>query len=155
MVAALLYIPPRGFWAEIDTEEKRDGGNEGRTKFKSPRDIPHVVQRQIGAQTEEDTEGDPHLPAHHETTSNRSRDVFGGKNGDRGCFGPHTNPEQQTADEKLLPGLAESGTDDREKTEDGAEEYSTTTSEVEVERIGKPATTVEGISTKVPMGDDA
>jgi len=51
--------------------------------------------------------------------------------------------------------LAESGTDDREKTEDGAEEDSTATPEVEVERIGKPATAVEKVSTKAPFGDDA
>ena len=154
MVTALLYIPPRRFWAEKDAEEKREDGNEGGTKFKSPSNASNLFQRQIGAQTEENAEGDPHLPTHNETASNRSRGVFSSKNRDRGCFGPHTDPEQKTADEKLLPGLAESGTDDGEKTEDGAEEDSTTTSEVEVERIGKPATAMGEISTKARLGDD-
>ena len=81
------------------------------------------------------SEGNPHLPTHDETTPNRSRDVFGGKNGDRGRFRAHTYTEQQTADEKLFPGLAKTGTDDREKTEDRAEEDGTATSEIVVEWV--------------------
>ena len=155
MVTALLYIPPRRLWAEVDTDEKGNSGNERRTKFKPPSNIPNSVQRQIGAQTEEDTESDPHLPTHNEATSDRSRDVFGGKNRDRGRFGTHTNSEQQTADEKLFPGLGKTRTDDREKTKDGAEEDSAATSEVEVKWIGKPATTTEKTSTTTSFtGDD-
>ena len=152
MVTAFLQIPTWRFWAEKDTEEERDDGNEGRTEFESPSDPPNPLQRQIGAKAEEDTEGDPHLPTHNETTSNRSGDVFGGKNGDRRRFGTHTETEQQTADEKLLPGLGETRPDDWDKTEDGTEEDGTATSEVEVERVRKPATAVEKISTGESLG---
>lgn len=93
MVTVLLYIPTRGFWTKKDAEEKGDCGNESRTKLKPPSDLANPVQGQIGAQTEEDTEGDPHLPSHHETTSNGSRCVFRGKDGDRGRFRAHTNAE--------------------------------------------------------------
>ena len=110
------------------------------------------MQRQIGAETEEDTECDPYLPTHNEPTPNRSRCIFRCEDGDRGRLGPHTNPEQQTADEQLFPGLGEAGADDREKTEDSAEEDSTAPSEIEVEWIGKPAAAIETISTEGNLG---
>ena len=114
MVAALLDIPPGRFWTEIDTEEKGDCGKEGGTEFKPPGNVTSPLQCQIGAKAKEDTEGDPHLPTHNEATSNRSGDIFCGENGDRGRFGAHTDPEQQTANEELFPGLGEAGTDDRD-----------------------------------------
>lgn len=135
MVAALLDIPPGRFWAEIDTDQKGDRGNEGGTEFKPPGNVSNPLQRQIGAKAKEDAEGDPHLPTHNKTTSNRSGDIFGGKNGDCGRLGAHTDPEQQTADEKLFPGLGEAGTDDRDKTEDGTEEDGPAAAEEVVERI--------------------
>jgi len=135
MVTPLLQIPTRGFRTEIDADEEGDDRKEGRTEFKPPSNPPNSLQRQVGAQTEEDTEGNPHLPTHNQTTSNRSGDVFGSENWDRGRFRTHTNAEQQTADEKLLPALAKSGTDDWDETEDCAEEDGTATSEIVVEWI--------------------
>jgi hypothetical protein len=143
MIASLLYIPTRGFWAEIYAEEKGNGGDEGRTKLKPPGNMSNVLQRQIGAKTEEDTEGNPHLPTHDKAASNRGGNVLRGKNGDRGRLRTHTEAEQQAADEKLFPGLGETGTDDREETEDGTEEDSTAASKIEVEWIGKPAATMK------------
>ena len=154
MVTALLDIPPGRLWAEIDADEKGDRGKEGGTKFKPPGDPSNSLQRQIGAKAQEDTEGDPHLPTHNETTPNRSRDVFGGKDRDCRRLGAHTNPEQQTADEKLFPGLAEAGTDDGEKTEDGAEEDGTATADEVIERIGKPAAAMGQTSAKAALESD-
>jgi hypothetical protein len=146
MITALLKVPTRRFRAEPDAKEKRDYGNESGTKFEPPCILPCSVQRQIGAETEEDTKRDPHLPTHDEPTPNRSRRVFGSEDGHRGRLRPHTNTEQQTADEQLFPGLGEARADDREKTEDGAEEDSTAASEIEIEWIGKPAAAIEKIS---------
>ena len=70
VVSALLRIPTRGFRAETDTEDKGNDRKKGRTKLKPPNNLPNVLQRQIGAKPDEDTEGDPHSPIHHETTSN-------------------------------------------------------------------------------------
>ena len=154
MVTAFFDIPAGRFGAEIDAEEEGDDRKEGRTNLEPPSDPPSAVQRQICAETEEDTKGDPHLPTHDETTANRSGDVFSGKDGDRGRFGTHTEAEQQTADEKLLPGLTETRTDDREKAKDSTEEDSTTTSKVEVEWIGEPATATEKTSRKEWLGGE-
>ena len=143
MITALLQIPAWRFRAEIDTKEQGDDGKEGRTEFKPPSDIPNPLQCQVGTEPKEDTKGDPHLPAHNEATSNRGRDVFRGKNGDGGCFRAHADAEQQTADKKLFPGLAETGADDGKETEDGTEEDGATTSDVEIEWIGKPAPAIE------------
>ena len=152
MVTALLQIPTRGFRAEKDAKEKGKDRKKGRTKLKPPSDPPNVLQRQIGAKPEEDPEGDPHLQAHHEATSNRSGGVFGGKDGDRGRLGSHTDPKQQTTDEELFSGLTETGADDREETEDGAED-GTATPEVKVEWVGKPTAAAEKTSTKESLRD--
>ena len=71
----------------------------------------------------------------------------------RGCLGSHTDPKQQTTDEELFPGFAETRADDWEETEYGAEEDGTATPEVKVERVGKPATTTEKTSTRESLGD--
>ena len=152
MVSALLQIPTRGLQTVKDTKEKGKDREKGRTKLKSPRDPPNVLQRQIGANPEEDPEGDPHLSAHHEATTNRIGGVFGGKDGDRGRLGSHTDAKQQTTDEELFPGLTETGTDDREETEDGAED-GTATPEVKVEWVGKPTAAAENTSTKGSLRD--
>lgn len=52
----------------------------------------------------------------------------------------------------MLPTLGEARTDYREKTEDGTEEDSATTSKVEIKRIGKPATATENISATGDTG---
>lgn len=57
------------------------------------------------------------------------------------------------ADEESFLGLAETGTDNREETGDGVGENGTATSGVKVERVRKPATTMEETSTKESMGD--
>ena len=148
MVTALLQIPTRGFRAEKDAKEKGKDKKKGRPKLQPPSEPPNVLQRQTGAKPEEDTEGDPHLQAHYEATSNRSGGVFGGKDGDRGRLGSHADPKQQTTDEELFPGLTETGADDREETEDGAEEDGTATPEVKVEWVGKPTAAAEKTSMK-------
>ena len=55
-------------------------------------------------------------------------------------------------DEELFPGLTETGADDWEEAEDGAEN-GTATPEVKVEWVGKPATAMEKTSTRESLGD--
>jgi len=45
MITALLDIPPRRLWAEIDTKEKGNGGNESRSELKPPSNISDLEQR--------------------------------------------------------------------------------------------------------------
>ena len=130
MVTALLQIPTREFRAKVDTKERGDDGSEGKTKLEPPSDPPNFLQDQTGAKPKEDAESDPHPLTHHEGASNRSGDIFGGKNGNHGRSSIHTEAERQAADEKSFPGLAETGADDR--VEDGAED-GTATPEVKVE----------------------
>ena len=49
--------------------------------------------------------------------------------------------------------MTETGADDREETEDGAEEDGTATPEVKVEWVGKPTTAAEKTSTKESLRD--
>lgn len=61
-VAAFFDVPSGGFGAEVDTDQEWDGGNHGRTELETPSNGHDIVDGQIGAETEEDTECSPHLP---------------------------------------------------------------------------------------------
>lgn len=93
MVTTLLHVPTGGLRTEINAEEEGDHGDESRTKLKPPSNPPNPVKDQIGAETEEDTEGDPHLPTHDEAASNQSRGSFCSENRDGSCFRADTNAE--------------------------------------------------------------
>ena len=80
-----------------------------------------------------------HLPAHDQTTTNRSRAVFCSINWHNGGFGAHTDTQQQTGDEKLRPGLRKARANDGDEAEDCSEEDGTTTAEVIVQGVREPA----------------
>lgn len=61
-VSAFFDVPSRRFGAEVDTNQEWNGGDHGRTELKTPTDGDDIVDGQIGTETEEDTEGSPHLP---------------------------------------------------------------------------------------------
>ena len=112
-LTTLLDVPTRRFWAEVNTNEERDCRNHRRSQLQSPCDRPDVVDRQIGAEPEENTERSPHLPTHDQSTSNSSWAVLCGVDWYGGSLSAHTNTEKKTRDEELRPGLSESGSNDR------------------------------------------
>ena len=103
VVPVLLDVPARGFRAHENSDHEGNGRDEGRAKLQTPGDCARVDDGQIGAETEEDTEGGPHLPAHDQTTSNGSRDHLSGVNRHRRGLCAHTDTEKQASDEQLLP----------------------------------------------------
>lgn len=139
LVSALFDVPTRRLGAEEDTDKKGNSRNESTTELESPGDRADLVHGQVGAETQEDTEGGPELPCHDESTTNCSGSILGSEDGDGRCFGSHANAEQQSADEELVPVLGAGGADDREETENGSEEDCATTAEVVVERVTQPA----------------
>lgn len=56
-----------------------------------------------GFDVQENTKCHVHLPAHHESPSNRCRRILSGENRDGGRFGAHANTEKKARDKKLLP----------------------------------------------------
>lgn len=62
-VALLLHVPTRGFGAEVDTEEERDGGDEGGTKHESPVDIRYTEDGKVESSSQHDAESGPHFCA--------------------------------------------------------------------------------------------
>jgi hypothetical protein len=56
-VPAMLHEPTRRFRAEVDAGGKDEGRNEGRAKFKAPRNLANILKNDIGAKAEEDTFG--------------------------------------------------------------------------------------------------
>ena len=43
-------------WAEVDPDDQRNGGNEGRAKFKTPRNVTSPLKSQIGRKSKQDAE---------------------------------------------------------------------------------------------------
>ena len=112
IVATFLDVPARGLRAEVDADHQRYSWNKRRTELETPGDFTHIVHSQIGAESEEYTKRRPHLPTHDQSTTDRSRGIFGREDGHRGGFRPHPDAEEQTSDEKLLPGLGHGGSND-------------------------------------------
>ena len=83
-----------------------------------------------------------HLPAHDQTTTNCSGAILRREDGHHGSLRTHAYPQQETGYEKLRPCLREAGANDRQQAKDGGEEDGTATTEVVVQRVREPATTV-------------
>ena len=113
VIATLFDVPTWRLWAEIDTEPQWYSWDESRTKLKSPGDGASILDRKIGAEAQEDTEGGPHLPAHDQATSDRCWSVLCTEDGHSGGLAAHANTEQQASDEELIPVLGASRADDR------------------------------------------
>lgn len=56
---ALLDVPTRGFWTEINPEKQRHGWDKSRAQLKSPRDIACVLDSKVCRATKENTESCP------------------------------------------------------------------------------------------------
>lgn len=56
-VPAVLHEPTRRLRAEVDAGSKDESRDEGRAKFKTPRDLANILENDIGAKAEEDTFG--------------------------------------------------------------------------------------------------
>ena len=152
-VAVLLHQPTRRLGAEEDTDEQRDGGNDGSTQHETPVErLVNIQDSQVENRAQHDTESGPHLPGHDESTTDGSGSVLSSVDGDSRGLETHTNTHEKTASELLAPGLTEGRTEDRPDTEVGSEEDSPATTEVEVEGISEPRTAES--STNVGTGVD-
>ena len=68
---------PRRLGAEPDHEDDGYGRNESSGQHDSPRVVADSVEDQVGAEAEEDTEGDPKLEGHDERSSDDGRGAGG------------------------------------------------------------------------------
>ena len=100
--------------AKIDTDQERQGGKQGRPKLQTPRDFASVLDGQVGAGSQEDAESGPHLPRHNQGSTDRSRAVFGGEDGDGGALATHADTKEQPRDEELFPGYERLGRDSQD-----------------------------------------
>ena len=148
-IATLFDIPSWRFGTEIDTNKKGDCRDECGAQLQSPRDVARVVNSQIGAETQENAESRPHLPAHDEASTNGGWAILGRENWNSRSLGAHSYTEQQTGDEQLLPVLRHGRANHREEAEYGGEEDCATTAKVVVEWVREPAATVKRLTTAI------
>ena len=87
-----------------------------------PRNMGDFANYKIGADSQEDAESSPHLPAHDKGSSNSSWAVLGGKNGNRRGLESHANSQEKSRDQKLLPILGECTTDWRNQANNRGQE---------------------------------
>lgn len=83
---------------------------------------------------------DIQLPAHDETTTDRSRRIFSAVDWNRGGFHTHSKTEQEAGDEKLDPGLSTSRPDWRQGTENSRNKDSASSTQQVIHWIGQPGT---------------
>lgn len=127
-------------WTEVYSNHQRHRRDEGRPQLETPCDITDLVDCQVGTKAEKDAKGGPHLPTHHQPTTDGGGAVFGGVNGNHGRLTAHPHTQEQTCHEELLPRLGAPGPDDGEETEDGRDEDGASSAEIVVQRVGAPAT---------------
>lgn len=159
-VSVLLHVPTRGFYrmstkiqsstrtlgsgltrTEEDAKAERNGRNEGRTNLQTPGNRSDLVHGKIGAESQEDSKGRPHLPRHDQSTTDPCWCIFGGEDRDSSALQTHTDAHEKTCDEELLPGLSDSTADGSKNTEDSRDKNGTATTKVVVARVREPAAT--------------
>jgi hypothetical protein len=119
-------------WAEEDADNQRNSRDEGRAYLKPPRDRPSVVNGQVGTETKKYAKGGPHLPAHNQPSTNRSRTVLCSEDGNGRRFAAHTYSHENPSNKKLRPSLTQTRADDREETENSSNEDRGSSAKVEV-----------------------
>lgn len=138
----MLHQPTRRFGAEPDTSTKDEGGDKGRSELKTPSDIADVLYNDVGAETEEDASHYPQLPEHDQSTTDTGRGHFGGEDGHSRIFGANADAHDESSSEEFLPGPRKSRADGGcSKTKSGNEDLTSAT-EIVVERVDDPSTTV-------------
>lgn len=88
-----------------------------------------------------------YLPGHDQPTTNHSRRNLGSVNRYRDLLEAHTNTEQNTGDDQLLPSLSHSHADWREHGENSGDEYNPSSAEPMVQRVRSPTRAMEVVST--------
>lgn len=164
-VAVLLHQPSRRLRAEVDSDRERQGGDERRSELKSPRDRLEkgrweiqvsststdaidrngictdsgVLHDDVCGESEEDSERGPELPSHDERSSDGGGRELSGEDGHGRSLGSHSDTEQQSDDEQLLPGLSEPGADRCDDEDERGQENDSSSTEDVVERVREPA----------------
>jgi len=139
LCSTLLEEPSRRLRAEVDADDKRESGDESRTKLKTPSDRPNIHNDDVGAEAEEDTKCGPELPAHDKGSSNGCGRVLSSKDRNGSTFSSHTNTKEQTDNEQLLPSLGQARADGSNNENDGGDEDAASSTEPVVDGIRKPA----------------
>ncbi|KAL9099544.1 MAG: hypothetical protein Q9163_004976, partial [Psora crenata] len=138
-VETLFNIPPRGFRAEVDAHQEREGGDHGGAELETPADGDDVIDGQIGAEAQKNAKRRPHLPAHDQATADSGGAVFRSVDGHGGGFTSHPDAQEETSDEELFPVLRDRGANDRKEAEDGREEDGPAAANIMIERVRAPA----------------
>ena len=139
LVSVLLHEPSGRLGAEENSNCEREGGDEGGSELQSPGDGSGVLNDDVGGESEEDTEGGPELPSHDERSPDGGGRELSGEDGDGGSLGSHSDTEEESNDEELLPRLGESRADGGDDEDEGGNEDNSSSSHQVVERVRKPA----------------
>lgn len=160
IVFTVFHQPSWRFGAKVDSDQKDESWDKGRTELKSPRDITRVLDDHVGAETKEDswlsarftleialTSYNPELPEHNESTSDSSRSHLGRVDGDSCIFGSDSNTHDESYSEQGLPRMGETGCNGCSgKTSSSEEDFSSST-EVVIERVDDPCSAASSAST--------
>jgi hypothetical protein len=99
LIAVLLHEPTWRFRAEVDAEGERNSWDESGSDLKAPSDGSDLVDSEVGAEAQENSESGPHLPGHDESSTDASRRVLSGEDGHGTSLQTHSDSHEDTSDE--------------------------------------------------------
>jgi len=132
---AVLHEPSGRLGAEKDAASEDEGRNEGRSKLQAPGDAGNVLYDDVGAEAQEDTDHDPQLPKHDQSTADTMGGHLGGEDGHCSVLSTDADAHDEAGGEQLLPRLCETGPDGGGGEDNGSEEDLAATAQVLVERV--------------------
>jgi hypothetical protein len=156
----MLHEPTRRLGAEVDAGGKDKGRDEGRAKFKTPRNLANILKNDIGAKAEEDTFGvvsqcflqkkgkptncDPELPEHDKSTTDAGRGHLSRIDGNGGVLGSDADAHDKACCEEALPRLGETRPNRGRYQAAGSDKDLASSSEVVVQGIDNKGATKRG-----------
>lgn len=125
-------------WTHPNEYQYGDGRGESGGKLKPPREVSDAVPDQVGAEADEDTEGNPKLKTRDEPASDYRRSDFGRVDGDSRDLDAHAQAHEEPAYHQTPPVLRESLGENGKHAEKAGDEDGAAATEVVVDGIGRP-----------------
>jgi len=134
-VSAVLHEPTRRLRAEVDAGGEDKGRDKCRAKFKTPGNLADILENDIGAKAEEDTNCDPELPEHDKGTTDAGRGHLSRVNRNSGVLGSDADAHNKACCEEALPRLGETRSNRGRYQAAGSDEDLSSSSEVVIQGV--------------------
>jgi hypothetical protein len=118
-VTALAHVPARRFRTEEDKAADNNSWKHSRSHHQTPVEtgdswlVWDVVKSEIGSVSDHDSKSRPHLPLHHESTSDLGWCALCGIDGNSSRFGTDSETKKEPGNEHMPPSVYKSVSSNR------------------------------------------